>query len=505
MSTTVLHGKAPLRAHEAAPQEAPASRHGYLVAIAVLAPLCMPAGPGQTAALDFVNVVALAAAAFMLLVPGTRLRVPLLAPTALILLGSLLALSQAPSVRLGLLALAQDVYLFAWFVLVVNLLRDESDLRVLMSAWTATAVVVSIVALVQIVLHDHSLAGFLGSRGFRPSGSLYNPNMLADYMVTSLFIAGAALVRRSWLLRFATAAVLMAGLLSTKSNGGMAALGAGLVVWVVVRAVTRRVPLQVMAATALLVLAVGGLGVWLNAEWGVGESALTAFRQHTFAGRLEHSSESRLKIWDQLQRSYAHSPMGIGPGNSGAITLGIADRERPDSFQSKEAHSDYLAYAIERGPLGVIGLLWWTCAGFAAVAAWAGAADALRREAAGRNATGGKGPVQPPARAHTRKERKDAVPSLEARADQAGAWTAAMAAVLTASAMHSTVIEKLHFRHFWLVLAMVCGSALIASERRSAAAVDEAVPGAQPASTSLPSRTGAAALSRGPRPKEVCA
>jgi hypothetical protein len=40
-----------------------------------------------------------------------------------------------------------------------------------------------------------------------------------------------------------------------------------------------------------------------------------------------------------------------------------------------------------------------------------------------------------------------------------------MAAALAASAVHSTVIEKLHFRHFWLFLALVCGSSLMAAER----------------------------------------
>ena len=60
-----------------------------------------------------------------------------------------------------------------------------------------------------------------------------------------------------------------------------------------------------------------------------------------------------------------------------------------------------------------------------------------------------------------------------------------MAALLAASALHSTVIEKLHFRHFWLALAMVCASALLPkrnpggretlSEARSQASMTRAV------------------------------
>ncbi len=509
MSTAILH-EAPVRARVAV-HHVPASvsnetagtavRHGYLVAAAVLAPLCVPAGPGQTAALDFVNVLALLASSFLLLAPGVRLRVPMLAPAALIVLGSLLALIQAPSIRLGVLALAQDIYLFAWFVLLANLLRTRADLRVVLNAWTGAAVVVSLLALIQIVLHDGSLAGFLGSRGFRPAGTLYNPNMLADYLVTSLFLASVALHGRAWPLRVVVGAVLFAGLLATKSNGGMVALGAGSLAWVVVRALTKRMPLVGMVAVVSLVAAVGGAAVWAHGEWGVGEGALTAFRQHTFAGRLEHSSESRLKIWDQLQRTYARSPLGIGPGNSGAISLGIAERERPDSWMSKEAHSDYLAYAIERGPLGVIGLLWWTFAGFAAVAAWARSARAPHRESRSSSVRSAQRYVRLPA----------AASALRHEAGWRDALTAAMAAALAASAMHSTVIEKLHFRHFWLLLGLVSASAFVASTPAEAAPVTRSTPAGPAVALALPdprrvSRTlpdGTVAASRGALPVGV--
>src|SRR5262249_35267824 len=138
--------------------------------------------------------------------------------------------------------------------------------------------------------------------------------------------------------------------------------------------------------------------------------------------------------------TYARSPLGIGPGNSGSLTLGISERERPDSYRSKEAHSDYLAYAIERGPLGLLGLAGLTLAGLLAVARFWGHAK------------------QGGARATRR----------------AGLWTASMAAVLAASAMHSTVIEKLHFRHFWLFLALVCASTFVAAERAAAPVAEAA-------------------------------
>jgi len=401
----------------------------YLALAAVLAPLCVPAGPGQSALLDIVNLVALAVF-FVVTMAGHKLRVPLAVPMLIIGAGSLLATLGAPSVKLVALSMSQDVYLFAWFVVLVNVLRTERDLRLVRVAWMWAAAAVAVVALTQLLLRYGTLATLLGSRGLRPPATLYNPNMLADYMVISMFITISltGLVRKRVLLP--VMALLALGLLSTKSNGGMISFAAGAFIWVCVRAYTSRIPVRTLAAVALLSVGMLGLGVWLNKEWGFGNGLLASLQEHTFAGRMEHSGASRMRIWDQLERSYARSPLGIGPGNSGALTLTIAERERPDSYRSKEAHSDYLAYAIERGPLGIIGLLSLTVVMFVQVGTY------WRHR-----------------------------PHRGAGRRRYSRWTAGMAAALAASAVHSTVIEKLHFRHFWLLAAIVVASAMVAAQR----------------------------------------
>jgi hypothetical protein len=170
-----------------------------------------------------------------------------------------------------------------------------------------------------------------------------------------------------------------------------------------------------------------GLGAWLNLEFGVGEGLVAALKEHTFAARMEHSGESRLRIWDQLERTYARSPLGIGPGNSGSLTLGIAERERPDSYRSKEAHSDYLAYAIERGPLGVLGLLGLTVAGFVYVAGYWRAARRGTGVAPWARRCGPSMAAAPPPRRCTPRSSRSSISAT------------------------------------WLFLALVCASALVAS------------------------------------------
>jgi len=434
----------------------------YLALATLLAPVCVPKGPGQTAVLDFLNVSAIGLFALLALAPNRRLRVPLLLPMVVVAAGSLLASLNAPSMSLVTLAVAQDIYLFAWFLVVVNVVRGESDLALVRRAWMWTAALVAAIALGQLLMRYGTLATLLGSRGLRPSSTLYNPNMLADYLVISLFLTASLAGQVRLLVRLPLMGIMALGLLSTKSNGGMAALAAGSLVWVTVRALTSGVRLRTLAAGALLLAGLAGFGGWLNHEWGLGDEELAAFREHTFAGRLEHSSESRLRIWDQLERTYQRSPLGIGPGNSGALTLSIAERERPDSYRSKEAHSDYLAYAIERGPLGLVGLLLMTGALYVQV--W--------RTWRGRSR-----------RSH--------------RAEATSRWVAALAAALTASAVHSAVIETLHFRHFWLLAALVASSSLIAarreSRRRALAFREQAVAVLPPA----PSGSRARGLARG--------
>ncbi len=159
----------------------------------------------------------------------------------------------------------------------------------------------------------------------------------------------------------------------------------------------------------------------MNAELRVVSDPLQVIEERSFIGRVSHSSESRFRIWSQLGKDYTKSPLGIGPGNSRTETVSFAQQERPHSLQSKEAHSDYLSYLIERGPLALAGLLLMTVQAFMMVGTyWKWAARQQQKATEGR------------------------------------ILTAALVGTLVATSVHSMVIEKQHFRHFWLFLALVC-------------------------------------------------
>jgi O-antigen ligase len=397
----------------------------YLAASVALAPVVVPGGPGQTAIVDALNLAALAAFGAAAALGGAPVAAPLLGAAIVIALGSALATWGAVSVMAAAMTLVQDFYLYAWFVLVANLVRTPDGVLRLARVWVWSAVALSAQGIVLALgPGGPGVLGLLAAKGQRISGAFYNPNMFADYLVSSLFMLLGVGNSMSRPVRVGAAAVMLLALVSTKSNGGLIALGSGLAAWSVASLAIRRLPMRQMIAGGCALACLALMAGWLVGEWRVGARDLEAFSSHTFLGRMEHSSQSRRHIWDTLGQNFIRAPLGIGPGNSSAMTLRVGEGERPGSLQGKEAHSDYLAFLVERGPLGLVGLLMLVVGMFVAlVPAW--------RLARGWPAAWSGGP----------------------------AFVPAVGAALVASSVHSTVIEKLHFRHFWMLaaLAVACG------------------------------------------------
>jgi O-antigen ligase len=391
----------------------------YLVTAVALMPVVVPTGPAQMAFVDLINLAALAAFLPLVLIRRIPLVLPFALPVLVISLGSLLAITNTPSVHASVITILQDVYLYLWLILLVALLSRPRDLATVGVAWVATAVTIALVGLVVSGVHTHfSAAALLLGRRERALGTFYNPNMYADYLVLSLFMALGLMGRARARILIPAVGLLAVALLSTKSNGGVISLAAGLVVWAVARACAVGVSAPRAVGVVGLVLAAALLAGWAHSEWKWGEGAMRGLGHGSFFGRMAHSSESRQRIWQQLRVAYARSPLGIGPGGSSSLTVPIGEREREGSLQSKESHNDYLGYAVERGPLGLAGLLLLTGQVFVRV---------LRGRAR--------------------------IAERAGRRWGSALWPAFLGA-LVATMVHSTVIEKLHFRHFWMLMAM---------------------------------------------------
>lgn len=393
----------------------------YLTAIVCLIPVVVPSGPARLAIVDAVIALGMIAFVFTILGQRENVRVPFLVPVVIITVGSLAAVVNAVSPTASFLALAQDAYLFLWFVMLVHLLRDR-DLTRIQLTWVWAGNIIALIALFILFKDgDLSLADFIKPRGRRALGTFYDPNMFAGYLVMSMFFVLSLGRKLPRLAKWGSLALLSVCIIATKSNGGALSLVAGLAAWGLMRAWTMRIPIPAIVAGTMLIVALAVGVVWMIAGFGLGASQLNAFESNSFLARASHSSAGRFTIWKNLQATYAKSPLGIGPGNSRYLTLTVEQRLRPNSLQAKEAHNDYLAYAIERGPLGLLGLLAMLGLTFAKLGA-----------------------------AARRREDEDSA------ADPTGPLVAAATGAMVATAVHALTIEVLHFRHVWMLLAIVC-------------------------------------------------
>ncbi|MBN1812159.1 MAG: O-antigen ligase family protein [Anaerolineae bacterium] len=315
-----------------------------LLAIVILLPLIRPAGPGQTALAD-AALIALSLLTWPILWRARRpLRLPLVGPQWLIWTGSLIATLVSTNTIGCTVTLAQDVYIFVWFLMTCNAIEPE-DLPWLGRAWVVTALVQSGL----IVLGAFAGVGALANEWGRGVGTFINPNMAASYLVTSFFVYLTTPFPRSRMLRVAGGVLLLVAAVATGSNAGLAALATGLVALLAFRLVNQQRALWPWLGLAALTGTVFCLLVVLSMPSG--SLAIMAALSDTKGvllltlGRLGKGFVSRANIWTTAWQAFQRCPTGLGPGASRAGLGG-------------ELHNDFLSHLVERGALGLIGLLW---------------------------------------------------------------------------------------------------------------------------------------------------
>lgn len=401
----------------------------YLMLVVLLLPVLVPMGPQQTAFVDLLNVLALTSFTFTLLVRGTSVSFLFLIPVLAMATGSLLATTNARSVSAAAVTMLQDAYLYAWFVALVAVMARRGELLRVRIAWVVVADLIVLYSIAMVATGNSAGIGvnsgvrdLLPTSGFRPAATFYNANQFGSYLVVSLFVVLGLLGRAPWALSLVSLGLIGLGLVHVKSNGALIATLAGLIVWAVLRAWANRESVARVLGQVIVVAAALLLFGWAAREWGIGSMLVSDVQRQSFIGRLSKSTESRSHIRRMLQSAYQHSPLGIAPGNSKFQPGPIGERVREDAtFPNREAHSDYVGYAIERGPVAFLGLLALLGAMFLRLARGRGSVAAR---------VSGRGAV-------------------------AALW-ASLVAALVAILVHSLVIEALHFRHIWAFLALAC-------------------------------------------------
>ena len=410
-----------------------------LATTVVLLPLLVPRGPGQSAPVDAVAGAYVVVAVATHYRFGRPLRLPAMGPILVIFAASLIAIAFGLDLALGMLSLLVEAYLVLLFVYLANHLADDQhSLRIILTVWSAAAVGWAAVFVgLQFQLLPQWLQGLLtdgAEEGIRAAGVSGNPNLAASYMMTSFFVLLASPWPRHRTARLVAAGGVLFGLYVTGSNGALLGLAAGLPVVLLAAALqrTRTWGEQLgMIGTALLA---GGLLLGtVAATTGIPnvrvadvQELATRERGGAFGGnvgRLDRSVNGRLAIWSNAWGAAGpRALVGVGPGSAPLIPVARSTLRRG-------LHNDYLAFLIERGILGLLGLL----AFVVVLLRWSG------------------------------RLLQDRLPA------GTGGWSlAALGGAVVANLVLATNHETFHFRHVWVLFGLTWAASQLLSSRRPA-------------------------------------
>ncbi|MCW2847083.1 MAG: O-antigen ligase protein [Marmoricola sp.] len=322
----------------------------------VLTPALVPPGPGNTAFADPFMAASIILAAVAL--SGTRrvVRLPYSSAVTLLVCGGLTGAIVAGAPAHVVLVIAQDVLLLLWCAVVALGREDVRLVEVVTRAWCRTAPALASIGVLAYLVGFAPLSGVTDADASRASYTFGDPNLAGSYLVLSLLIMFACQrpVRRR--VRWASYAVVLTALVMTGSNGGMLSLMLTVSGLAILTTLRRQGPTAALVTLSLCGAATVGAAVYVAPRVDLTSVRIAAAESvplvRDSVGRSDGSVSERAALLNEGTRLWLSSPgTGYGPARTKATLL---------AFQApyvKEAHNDYLATLLERGPVGVIGLL----------------------------------------------------------------------------------------------------------------------------------------------------
>jgi O-antigen ligase len=276
-------------------------------------------------------------------------------PMYAILIGSMVSTLAAPNPVRSLIVLLKEFYLFVWCATLSVALStlSERNRRRLLVLWTGIAVLHGLLIGAQFFSAGvwRFTAGLGGKavmfEAYRPAGLFISEhagdaNSAAFYQLMGIVPLVAS--RPSRLVAAIAGGVLVSSILFTGSMGTTLALLTGLAVATMAGALlVRRFALGLVRVLPVAVVVAGLLAALVASN----PDRLEHF-ERIFLGRADRSSEGRLALWQRGvgvlidRRTFL---WGVGPENF-----------REVDGMDKQLHNDLLAFLVERGVLGGLGL-----------------------------------------------------------------------------------------------------------------------------------------------------
>ena len=323
----------------------------YLVGVTILSVEQFLSLPSNLGSVDFWNLLFLPVCWWYLIHTRQPIRFPYIAGMWFILLGSFIGTFFSINPLASFIFLAKEIYLYFWFVTVTLVLASLESVivRRVILAWTIVVVLHGVLLTAEFI--SPNFYGFviaiLGSIGNvdvrylgRPAGLFENPVWAALFQLMGFVPLLLAGLRRE--LTLFLGVVLLLGILATASLGALSAL------------------LGAIAVAVLLLLFIGGYMkflIWLAAvtTFAAGLFLVTisqspdvlARLEHLTTDRAAHTAGERLDLWGS-GTEILFSPKSI---------LGVGPSNYRDFFENKTLHNDFLEFGVERGVIGLLGLV----------------------------------------------------------------------------------------------------------------------------------------------------
>jgi O-Antigen ligase len=325
-----------------------------LVAAIIFQPILHPTGPGNSSPVDLFTVAAVASAAVWITSSHHKARAPYIIPVALLVAAGAASGLFGALPGLALLTLVIDLLLFGWCTAVVNVLSVPRAMRCALVAWSWSGIFWAAVVIVAWLGHISALEGLQAAEGNRVLFTFGDPNYASTYWDATIFVVYATRTPSARWMRIVGYVMLAWALALTESNGGALALGISIFFLLLVRS-HRKNGLVGAAATGLIItMAVGAFLVAFPLssirQWALSSGQPLLVNS---IGRSAQSSNERGVLIVELKQLYEQSDgvLGLGPASTKPL---LTTQLYP---YANEAHNDFLAMLVERGPVGLLGLL----------------------------------------------------------------------------------------------------------------------------------------------------
>jgi O-antigen ligase len=323
----------------------------YLMGMLVLSVEQFLALPQNLTSGDFWNVLFLPVCWWYLIYMRRPIRFPYALGMGFIFLGSFIGTFSAYDPLASIIFITKEVYLYVWFVTLVAVFAslEPGLVRRILLVWLAVAVLHGVLLVAEFTLPNFYgfMLSFLGSIGVvwtrfigRPTGLFEDPVWAALFQMMGFVPLLLGRLRRE--LSLLLGVVLLLSILATASLGPFTSvLGASVVAVLLLLLMGGHLKSLVWLA-AVVTLAVGlflfTLSLFPNVQ---------ASLQHLTIDRAAHSADERFFLWGG-GTEVLFSPRAI---------LGVGPNNYRDFLENKTLHNDFLEFGVERGVLGLLGLV----------------------------------------------------------------------------------------------------------------------------------------------------